>query len=79
MLTAEELHDAITIATGVPGEIPDGRAGNAVPMAMQASLARLKGDLKSFMQAFGHSNRTTVARPPIAVIAGAKIDHMAAV
>ena len=66
MLTAEELHDAITIATGVPGEIQDGRAGNVVPMAMQASLARLKGDLKSFMLAFGHSNRTTVARPPIA-------------
>ena len=35
-------------------------------MAMQASLASLKGDLKGFMQAFGHSNRTTVARPPIA-------------
>ena len=66
MLTAEELHDAITTATGVPGEVQDGRAGNVVPMAMQASLASLKGDLKSFMQAFGHSNRTTVARPPIA-------------
>jgi hypothetical protein len=64
MLSAEEVHDAITVATGIPGKVPDG--GEAVPMAMQASLARLKGDLKSFMQAFGHSNRTTVARPPIA-------------
>lgn len=64
MLSAEEVHDAITVATGVPGKIPDG--GEPVPMAMQASLARPRGDLKSFMQAFGQSNRTTVARPPIA-------------
>jgi hypothetical protein len=66
MLTAEEIHDAIAVATGVPGKLEDGRGGEKVPMAMQVSMARPKGDLKSFMQAFGQSNRTTVARPPIA-------------
>ncbi len=66
MLTAAEVHDAITIATGVPGEIQVGRGGKSVPMVMQTSLARFRGDLKSFMQAFGHSNRNTVARPLLA-------------
>jgi hypothetical protein len=64
MLSAEELHDAIAVATGRPGEFKDSR--DTVPMAMQVSLASPKGDLKTFMQAFGQSNRTTVARPPIA-------------
>lgn len=66
MLTAEELHDAIATATGVPGEFRDGRGGGTVPMAMQVSLARPSGDLGAFMAAFGQSNRTTVMRPPIA-------------
>ena len=66
MLTAAEVHDAITIATGVPGEVMDGRRGKNVPMAMQVSQANFAGDLKSFMQAFGHSNRNTVARPLLA-------------
>ncbi len=66
MLTAAEVHDAITIATGVPGEVMDGRRGKNVPMAMQVSMANFQGDLKSFMQAFGHSNRNTVARPLLA-------------
>jgi hypothetical protein len=66
MLTAQEVHDAITIATGVPGEVMDGRGGKSVPMAMQVSQATFEGDLKSFMQAFGHSNRNTVARPLLA-------------
>ena len=35
-------------------------------MAMQVSMANFQGDLKSFMQAFGHSNRNTVARPLLA-------------
>jgi hypothetical protein len=62
MLTAQEVHDAVTIATGVPGEVQDGRrGGKSVPMVMQASEANLSGDLKSFMQAFGHSNRNTAA------------------
>lgn len=62
MLTAQEVHDAVATATGVPGEVPDGRrTGRTVPMAMQASEANLKGPLKSFMQAFGHSNRNTAA------------------
>ncbi len=64
MLTAEELHDAIVTATGVPGELDDG--GRTVGMAMQVSVPRPKGDLKSFMLAFGQSNRNTVARPPTA-------------
>jgi len=66
MLSAAEVHDAITIATGVPGKVQDGRRGEMVPMAMQVSQANFGGDLKSFMQAFGHSNRNTVARPLLA-------------
>jgi hypothetical protein len=65
MLSAEELHDAITIATGVQGQVRDGRGGEP-GMAMQASQASLSGQLKSFMQAFGHSQRNTVARPLLA-------------
>jgi len=64
MLTAEELHDAIVTVTGVPGKLEDG--GRSVGMAMQVSVPRPKGDLKSFMLAFGQSNRNTVARPAVA-------------
>ena len=64
MLTAEELHDAIATATGLPGELDNG--GRKVGMAMQVSVPRPKGDLKSFMLAFGQSNRNTVARRPAA-------------
>jgi hypothetical protein len=64
MLSAEELHDAIAVATGRPGEFKDSR--DTLPMAMQVSMASPKGDLKAFMQAFGQSKRNTVARPPIA-------------
>ena len=73
MLTAEELHDAITIVTGVPGEVQDGRGGKMVPMAMAVSQANLAGDLKSFMQAFGHSNRNTATRALLGVAVAA--DH----
>ena len=61
MLSAEELHDAIVTVTGRPGQLGDGAS-----MAMQVSVPRPKGDLKSFMLAFGQSNRNTVARPPTA-------------
>ena len=64
MLTAEELHDAIVTATGRPGTLKDG--DREVPMAMQVSVPRPSGELKSFLQAFGQSNRGTVARPPVA-------------
>jgi Protein of unknown function (DUF1553) len=75
MLTAEELHDAIATATERPGKFGGSRrrpvAGaeepedtQTVTMAMQVSLPRNAGDLKSFMQAFGQANRGTPARPP---------------
>ena len=64
MLTAEELHDAIVSATDLPGEFDDN--GEKLPMAMQLSVPKPKGSLKSFMLAFGQSNRNTVARPPTA-------------
>ena len=64
MLTAEELHDAIATATGRPGNFRMGK--DSVPMAMQVSVPRPAGELRSFMQAFGQSNRGTPARPPSA-------------
>jgi hypothetical protein len=62
MLTAEELHDAIATATGRPGNFKDGK--DSVPMAMQVSLPRPSGEMKTFMQTFGQANRGTPARPP---------------
>src|SRR6266852_5850356 len=75
MLTAEELHDSITIATGRPGVFGGGRrkavlnddekpSGPPVTMAMKSSMPRGAGELKSFMQAFGQSNRGTPPRAP---------------
>jgi Protein of unknown function (DUF1553) len=73
-LTAEELHDSITIATDRPGSFGGGRrrpvmndeepVGPTVTMAMQVAVPRASGELKSFMQAFGQSNRGAPARPP---------------
>jgi hypothetical protein len=62
MLTAEEMHDAIATATGRPGSFRAGK--ETVGMAMQVSMPRASGELKSFMQAFGQANRGTPARPP---------------
>ncbi|MEJ7607189.1 MAG: DUF1553 domain-containing protein [Bryobacteraceae bacterium] len=74
MLTAEELHDAIASATERPGKFvvrvpePDGSvdraAGVSVGMAMQLSVPNSGGALKSFMQAFGQSNRGAPPRAP---------------
>jgi Protein of unknown function (DUF1553)/Protein of unknown function (DUF1549) len=74
MLTAEELHDSITIATDRPGSFGGGRrrpvmndeepTGPTVTMAMQVAVPRASGELKSFMQAFGQSNRGAPGRPP---------------
>jgi len=55
MLSAEELHDAIAVATGKPGSFRFGT--NQVGMAMQLSGPSGGGDLKYFMQTFGQSNR----------------------
>ncbi len=55
MLGAEELHDAITTATGRPGAF---KLGNReMTMAMQLSGPSGGGDLKYFMQTFGQANR----------------------
>jgi hypothetical protein len=72
MLSAEELHDSITIATDRPGSFSGGRRrkgadedppGPTVAMAMQNAMPRAQGEVKSFMNAFGESNRGTPARP----------------
>lgn len=62
MLGAEELHDAITLATGRPGNFKQGKA--TMGMAMQLSVPQGGGELKSFMTAFGQSNRSNPPRPP---------------
>jgi hypothetical protein len=71
MLTAEELHDAIVVATERPGKFVmrggEGGAGGgtgSVGMAMQVSVPNPTGDLKSFMQAFGESNRGAPPKDP---------------
>jgi len=74
MLGAEELHDSIALATERPGRFGGGRrrplmndeepVGPPVTMAMQMSVPRASGELKSFMQAFGQSNRGAPAHPP---------------
>jgi hypothetical protein len=55
MLGAEEMHDAITVATGRPGNFKYNDV--SVQMAMQLSGPSGGGDLKYFMQTFGQSNR----------------------
>jgi len=61
MLTAEELHDSIALATSRPGSFTFG--GDKVPMAMQLSGPSGGGELKYFMQTFGQSNRNNPPRP----------------
>ncbi len=61
LLGAEELHDAIVLATGRPGSFRYG--GSQVPMAMQLSGPSGGGDLKYFMQTFGQSNRNNPPKP----------------
>ncbi len=74
MLTAEELHDAIATATSRPGKFviaskkedgsSDGGAPSTVPMAMQVAVPQPKGELKTFLAAFGESNRGSPPRAP---------------
>jgi hypothetical protein len=61
MLTAEELHDAIAVATGRPGSFKTGDV--QVGMAMQLSGPGGNADLKYFMQTFGQSNRNNPPKP----------------
>ena len=61
MLSAEELHDAIAVATIRPGSFSTG--GEKMPMAMQVSGPSGGGDTRYFMQTFGQSNRSNPPRP----------------
>ena len=61
LLSAEELHDAIVIATGRPGSFKYG--GDKVDLAMKLSGPGGSGDLKHFMQTFGQSNRNNPPKP----------------
>jgi hypothetical protein len=92
MLSAEEIHDAITAATERPASFGSARRGrpkaalpgadaqaqltvaqaNAdepppqapVDRAMRVTVPTPRGELKSFMEAFGQANRGTPAHPP---------------
>jgi len=61
MLTAEELHDSLALATSRPGSFNYG--GEKMGMAMQLSGPSGGGDVKYFMQTFGQSNRNNPPRP----------------
>ncbi len=60
MLDAEELHDAIALATNRPGSFAAG--SEKVGMSMQLSGPSGGGDVKYFMQTFGQSNRSNPPR-----------------
>jgi hypothetical protein len=61
MLSAAELHDAIMLATGKPGEIPGpGKSGG---MVMQMSEpGKAAAEVKGFMRVFGQSNRDNMPK-----------------
>lgn len=61
MLTAEELHDALVVATSRPGKFKFG--GDTVGMAMQLSQPQGGGDLKALMRTFGQSTRRNPPKP----------------
>jgi len=65
-LSAEELHDAITIATSRPASFvySGDKTGAKMGMAMQLSGPGGGGDVKYFMQTFGQSNRSNPPRNP---------------
>ncbi len=60
-LSAEELHDAIVLATDKPGEFKQG--GRSYGMAMQLAGPAGDRDTRHFMRIFGQSDRQTPARP----------------
>jgi hypothetical protein len=61
MLDAEELHDAIAVATSRPGSFKFG--DESTGMAMHLSGPSGTSDVKYFMQTFGQSNRNNPPRP----------------
>ena len=61
MLGAEELHDAIAVATSRPGSFKMGDETSG--MAMHLSGPSGSSDVKYFMQTFGQSNRNNPPRP----------------
>ena len=61
-LSAEELHDAIALATNRPGAFS--KSGEKVGMAMQMSGPAGGGDVRNFMQTFGQSNRSNPPKDP---------------
>src|SRR5579862_8373682 len=61
MLSAEELHDAIALATSRPGSFKLG--DEPTGMAMHLSGPSGSSDVKYFMQTFGQSNRNNPPRP----------------
>lgn len=65
-LSAEELHDAIAIATSRPASFvySGDKSGAKVGMAMQLSGPAGGGDVRYFMQTFGQSNRSNPPRNP---------------
>lgn len=61
LLSAEELHDAIVLATGRPGSFKYGT--EQVDLAMKLSGPGGGSDIKYFMQTFGQSNRNNPPKP----------------
>ncbi len=61
MLTAEELHDAIAVATSRPGAFKFG--GETVGMAMKLSEPQGGPDLKYLLRTFGQSTRRNPPKP----------------
>ena len=65
MLSAPELHDAITLATGRPGKFSSGT--EQVGMAMQMpEPGKAGGEVKTFMRTFGQASRDDMPKkvPP---------------
>ena len=60
-LSAEELHDAIVLATDKPGDFKQG--GRSYGMAMKLAGPTGDRDTRHFMRIFGQSDRQTPARP----------------
>lgn len=61
-LGAEEIHDAVAVATSRPGSFSFG--GQKMGMAMDLSGPAGGGDVRHFMQTFGQSNRSNPPRNP---------------